>query len=236
MVNPDLKTDAIADFYRYTRARAAFIPVHNREAFEAAAAGAPLLDTVFVVGSGSFTASLADASPVTDTFPSHRDDAAIWLFSGGTTGQPKAVVQTHRSFANTTECYGKGVLGLTPTTSPCRCPSCSSATPRAPICSSRSRSARPRVVSRAVHGRPALRQDRDVPAHRPGQRAHDGPQDAGPRNGGHAGSLVAAGRHLRGRGAAGGAPPPMERALGRRPAGRPRHRGDVAHLHLQPSR
>src|SRR5881397_1710078 len=46
-------------------------------------------------------------------FPTHRDDAAIWLFSGGTTGQPKAVVQTHTSFANTTECYAKGTIGYT---------------------------------------------------------------------------------------------------------------------------
>src|SRR5439155_858625 len=43
----------------------------------------------------------------------HRDDAAIWLYSGGTTGQPNAVVQTHTSFANTTECYAKGVIGYT---------------------------------------------------------------------------------------------------------------------------
>src|SRR2546429_149622 len=48
-----------------------------------------------------------------DTCPSHRDDAAIWLFSGGTMGQPKAVVQTHTSFANTAECYAKGVIGYT---------------------------------------------------------------------------------------------------------------------------
>ena len=48
-----------------------------------------------------------------DTFPNvrtHRDDPAIWLFSGGTTGRPKAVIQTHRAFAYTTECYGRGVM------------------------------------------------------------------------------------------------------------------------------
>ena len=41
----------------------------------------------------------------------HRDDPAIWLFSGGTTGTPKAIVQPHRSFMHTTECYAKRVLG-----------------------------------------------------------------------------------------------------------------------------
>ena len=46
-------------------------------------------------------------------FTSHPDDPAIWLFSGGTTGRPKGVVQSHASFANTTECYAKGVLGYT---------------------------------------------------------------------------------------------------------------------------
>ena len=41
----------------------------------------------------------------------HRDDPAIWLFSGGTTGRPKAIVQPHRSFVYTTERYGKRVMG-----------------------------------------------------------------------------------------------------------------------------
>ncbi|PYR23956.1 MAG: benzoate-CoA ligase family protein, partial [Acidobacteria bacterium] len=45
-------------------------------------------------------------------FDSHRDEPAIWLFSGGTTGPPKAVVQPHRSFVNTTERYGQGILGI----------------------------------------------------------------------------------------------------------------------------
>jgi benzoate-CoA ligase len=110
MVNPDLKTDAITYFYHYTRARAAFVPSANRATFEQAAADAPLLDTLFVVGSESFATALSEADPVTEPFPSHRDDAAAWLFSGGTTGKPKAVVQTHRSFLNTTELYGKNTL------------------------------------------------------------------------------------------------------------------------------
>jgi benzoate-CoA ligase family protein len=46
-----------------------------------------------------------------DTVRTHRDDAAIWLFSGGTTGRPKAAVQSHASFANTTELYAKRAMG-----------------------------------------------------------------------------------------------------------------------------
>ena len=45
-----------------------------------------------------------------EPYPTHRDDPAIWLFSGGTTGVPKIVVQTHRSFLNTTERYAQETL------------------------------------------------------------------------------------------------------------------------------
>jgi benzoate-CoA ligase family protein len=65
------------------------------------------------VGDPETDHSLEAASATLETFPSHRDDPAIWLFSGGTTGRPKAVVQPHRSYANTTVCYGQGVLDLT---------------------------------------------------------------------------------------------------------------------------
>lgn len=48
-----------------------------------------------------------------DPAPTRPDDPAVWLFSGGTTGVPKAVPQTHKSLVNTTRCYGQGSLGLT---------------------------------------------------------------------------------------------------------------------------
>jgi benzoate-CoA ligase family protein len=111
MVNPQLAADAIAYFYAYTRARLAVTGRDTAGPFQAAARGAPLLKDVLVVDDPAVAASLAALPETLDTFPSHRDDAAIWLFSGGTTGQPKAVVQTHTSFANTTECYAKGALG-----------------------------------------------------------------------------------------------------------------------------
>src|SRR2546425_1084038 len=113
MVNPQLKPDAIEYFYGYTRARVIVAHRDSVGAFRAAARSARHPLSTCVVGEEEWDARLAQAPVALDTFPTHRDDAAIWLFSGGTTGQPKAVVQTHRSFANTTECYAKGVLGYT---------------------------------------------------------------------------------------------------------------------------
>jgi benzoate-CoA ligase family protein len=116
MVNPQLKADEVAYFFEYTRARVAVVAAATLDAFASAARNATWLRRLLVVGGrGEGHASFDDESPsVPDTLdvtPTHRDDAAIWLFSGGTTGRPKAVVQTHLSFANTTELYAKATLG-----------------------------------------------------------------------------------------------------------------------------
>ncbi len=113
MVNPELKPEAIASLYGHTRARVAVTHRDTAVAFQTAARGARHLEAVLVVGRKELDDRLAQAPPVLDPFPTHRDDAAIWLFSGGTTGRPKVVMQTHASFANTTECYAKGVIGYT---------------------------------------------------------------------------------------------------------------------------
>ncbi len=74
----------------------------------------PRAPRLYAADDGGFS-TRRDAQPGERApFDSHRDDAAIWLFSGGTTGRPKGVVQTHRSFANTTALYGHGVLGVSP--------------------------------------------------------------------------------------------------------------------------
>jgi benzoate-CoA ligase family protein len=113
MINPELSPEQIKYFFEYTRARVAFVHRAYRPVFEAATASVPrpkLID----VDDQDFQHRLALTPPDFPPFPSHRDDPAIWLFSGGTTGQPKAVVQSNRSFVNTTELYGKRWLGLTP--------------------------------------------------------------------------------------------------------------------------
>ena len=116
MVNPELKEDALRYFRDYTRATAAIVGEENAAIFRRAPAGAHHRCAVVRAGGGrgDLASRLRGSSPALETFPSHRDDAAIWLFSGGTTGRPKAVIQSHTSFANTTELYGKGTLEMGP--------------------------------------------------------------------------------------------------------------------------
>ncbi len=111
MLNPHLKQDEVEYFLEYTRAAFAFVDEASRATFEHAVPSRHFR-ALAVVDDPDFLGRLERESPDQENYPAHRDDAAIWLFSGGTTGRPKAVLQTHRSFAYTTECYGKGVLGM----------------------------------------------------------------------------------------------------------------------------
>jgi benzoate-CoA ligase family protein len=115
MVNPHLREQEIPYFYEYTRAKVAVIGGEGREAFQRAARDASHRPAFLIPEDPAVAKRLNDASVDLGTLPTHKDDAAIWLFSGGTTGRPKAVVQTHTSFANTTECYAKQVIRYTET-------------------------------------------------------------------------------------------------------------------------
>jgi len=112
MVNPDAPAELLRYFFDYTRATAAFVPSDRLERFNAAAAGLAQPPRIYPVGDAQFSRILAAQDDVFPAVETHRDEPAIWLFSGGTTGQPKGVVQSHRSFVNTTERYGHGVLGV----------------------------------------------------------------------------------------------------------------------------
>ena len=113
MVNPDLQSDLIAYFCEYTRATAIVVNHSHAESFAAAITTLPQPPQLLVMDDADVQRQLNAAPPDYAPFPSHVDDACIWLFSGGTTGRPKAVVQTNRSFVNTTELYGQSVLEIT---------------------------------------------------------------------------------------------------------------------------
>lgn len=113
MVNPELKPDAIEYFFDYSRAAVALVAADRADAFRAAAGRSSHKPNLLVVGGDPWAARLAALPDSFENFPTHRDDPAIWLFSGGTTGQPKAAVQPHRSFVNTCQCYAEQVLQYT---------------------------------------------------------------------------------------------------------------------------
>lgn len=108
MVNPELPVENLAGIVSYSRASVAVVDAGAAEVFEGAAGRASRGLQLLVVDGDA-----PEGDDTLTTTSTHRDDPAIWLFSGGTTGRPKAVVQTHRSFANTTECYAKQALGMT---------------------------------------------------------------------------------------------------------------------------
>lgn len=107
MVNPGLSVASLATILGYARASAAVVSPGAAERFEAAAAEAGQGPRLLVAGDDAEM----DVDDELEIVATHRYDPAIWLFSGGTTGRPKAVVQTHASFANTTERYAKQAVG-----------------------------------------------------------------------------------------------------------------------------
>ena len=104
MLNPGLTADAMGAIVDRSRARVAMVDPVHRDHFAASLkewSPATLSPT-----------EIGPAEHRTGVVPTGPRDPAIWLFSGGTTGVPKTVPQTHQSLVNTTRLYGQRVLGL----------------------------------------------------------------------------------------------------------------------------
>ncbi len=123
MVNPKLSLEEVSALFDYTMVRFCVVDHgvgdHFRSAAEQAmaseaGAGGWRFPALLRVGGDPEHEEAWQRTARRETFvarATHRDDAAMWLFSGGTTGRPKAVIQSHLSFANTTELYAKRTLG-----------------------------------------------------------------------------------------------------------------------------
>lgn len=106
MLNPGLTEEAMGGVVEQSRAVAAVVHHSHLAHYRDALRGwEPELIEV-----GPETEVPDGTEPTEATAP---DDPAIWLFSGGTTGVPKAVVQRHKSLVNSTRLYGQGSLRLT---------------------------------------------------------------------------------------------------------------------------
>jgi benzoate-CoA ligase family protein len=108
MVNPGLTIAAMAAIISTSRATAAVVDGDHLTLYREAVASGDWQPRELIVDD-----TLPLSGQDITTFDTAAADPALWLFSGGTTGAPKAVPQSHRSLANTSQMYGRGALGLT---------------------------------------------------------------------------------------------------------------------------
>ncbi len=118
LLNPDQAPEALATLIDYLEPRLAVIDATRAPLWGDAAGRARCRVTLLTVGEAvpgcpSFEELGRSVADGFENARTHCDDPAVWLFSGGTTGRPKAVVQSHRSYAFTTVAYGQRTLGMT---------------------------------------------------------------------------------------------------------------------------
>jgi acyl-CoA synthetase (AMP-forming)/AMP-acid ligase II len=122
MGNPDATIEQIEYLVGYTRATAVVTVPRIAEALrEAKRRGlgrevlriweVPETKTGEDPEIGELAAALGIVDASRDPVPIHRDEPSIWLFTSGSTGEPKANVHTHRDFAFNTEVYAKRTVG-----------------------------------------------------------------------------------------------------------------------------
>lgn len=107
MINPELRTDHLAAILNSARAPVAVVSPAHLEGLAAASAASQHPPDALIMDPDS----IEPGDVAFSTTATRRNDPSIWLFSGGTTGVPKIVVQSHGSFVNTTERYARETLG-----------------------------------------------------------------------------------------------------------------------------
>src|SRR5580700_5161036 len=120
-VSTMLRPDGIAELLRDSRAKFLAVSSEFAAAAESAAALAPELAGVLAdipVSAGPRPVHLLDelagAAPDDTVYDSTADSPAFWLYTSGTTGDPKGAMHRHGSIPVVCETYGQQVLGIRP--------------------------------------------------------------------------------------------------------------------------
>ena len=115
-LNTLLSADLYDAILRDSRARILFVSRELLPTVEPVLANNPYLQKVFVIGGdhgedNDFATALAACNP-RNSIAVSSDETAFWLYSSGSTGQPKGVRHVHGSLKFTADTYGAKVLGI----------------------------------------------------------------------------------------------------------------------------
>jgi len=116
-LNTLLAGDVYATILKDSRARVLFVSVELLPVVEAVLSECPDLEKIIVVGDTpkdgylSFHDEVA-ASKFREPLDVCADECAFWLYSSGSTGQPKGVRHVHGNLKYTADTYGEQVLGI----------------------------------------------------------------------------------------------------------------------------
>jgi benzoate-CoA ligase family protein len=118
-VSDALPGEELAFLLRDSRARAAIVSEAAAAEILKVRGRCPALESVVAVGARrrgalEYERLLEKASPELAPADTSRDDVALWGYTSGSTGPPKAAVHLHHDLVHAAELVGRGIFGIGP--------------------------------------------------------------------------------------------------------------------------